>query len=540
MQVLPPGAARRVYAYPQPAGLGACHLLLGVFGPALQARRSGAYWVLGAHSLSRACTVLAVHEVYEERRSMQHRELAAFLGAFPRERVFRCVHERDLGRVLRRGVLEGLDQEDTCVTSDVWLALEGARAYGPGWHLLVFELAVGREAVGPYAPPAASVCSADAHVCTVVNAERTVFRPLYPDQLLLHMVVELEVYACKAAPPGYEETPTLNPGQDMQRARQRALAAAVVASADCQSLPVAESTRDACWQAGMQLARAGVSQYNTPDASALDFCTDASCALLHATDAKLCAADIFRDTSTSPVVGELGCSSPGTVDVYACDFEHKFLAAPMQDRSHAGADAVPEADAGAGAVFEAPAGAYFVAEADAGADAVLEADAGADFVAKADAGADAVLEADAGADFVAEADAGADFVAEADADADAVRMAGNLHTHPRMDPKRSGARTRAQSPNMVRSSKLERGSAVVMRHMLPPFQFCEGKAGHVWHVDHGKRPKFWVLAQDAAVGLKIAKINSGRSSYYAPHVILILQRFQLERCADAADAQAEA
>ena len=179
-------------------------------------------------------------------------------------------------------------------------------------------------------------------------------------------------------------------------------------------------------------------------------------------------------------------------------------------------------------------------EADAGADFVAKADAGADFVAKADAGADAVLEADAGADFVAEADAGADFVAEADADADAVRMAGNLHTHPRMDPKRSGARTRAQSPNMVRSSKLERGSAVVMRHMLPPFQFCEGKAGHVWHVDHGKRPKFWVLAQDAAVGLKIAKINSGRSSYYAPHVILILQRFQLERCADAADAQAEA
>jgi hypothetical protein len=109
-----------------------------------------------------------------------------------------------------------------------------------------------------------------------------------------------------------------------------------------------------------------------------------------------------------------------------------------------------------------------------------------------------------------------------------------------MDPKRSGARTRAQSPNMVRSSKLERGSAVVMRHMLPPFQFCEGKAGHVWHVDHGKRPKFWVLAQDAAVGLKIAKINRGRSSYYAPHVMLILQRFQLERCADAADAQARA
>tara|TARA_Y100000389_G_scaffold132857_1_gene130322 strand:+ start:4182 stop:5804 length:1623 start_codon:yes stop_codon:yes gene_type:complete len=540
MQALPPGAARRVYAYPQPAGLGACHLLLSVFGPALQARRGGAYWVLGARSLSCACTVLAVHEVHEERRSIQHRELAAFLGAFPRECVFRCVHERDLGRVLRRGVLEGLDQEDTCVTSDVWLALEGARAYGPGWHLLVFELAVGREAVGPYAPPAASVCSADAHVCTVVNTERTVFRPLYPDQLLLHMVVELEVYACKAAPPGYEETPASNPELYMQRARQRALAAAVVASADCGSPPVAESTRDACWQAGMQLARAGVPQYNTPDASALDFCTDASCALLHATDARLCAADIFRDTSTSPVVGELGCSSPGTVDVYACDFEHKFLAAPMQDRSHAGADAVPEADAGAGAVFEAPAGADFVAEADAGACAALEAPAGADFVAEVDAGADAVPEADAGAGAAFEAPAGADFVAEAEAGADAVRMAGNLHTHPRMDPKRSGARTRAQSPNMVRSSKLERGSAVVMRHMLPPFQFCEGKAGHVWHVDHGKRPKFWVLAQDAAVGLKIAKINRGRSSYYAPHVMLILQRFQLERCAHAADAQAEA
>ena len=510
MQALPPGAARRVYAYPEPAGVRACQLLHGLFGAALQARRGCDYWVLGACGLSCACTVLAVHDVYEGRRSIQHWELAAYLGAFPRERVFRCVHERDLGRVLRRGVLEGLEQQDTCVTSDVWLAVEGARAYGPGWHLLVFELAVGREAVGPYTPPAACACSADAHVCTVVNTERTVFRPLYPDQLLLHMVVELEVYACKAAPPGYEETPTLNPGQDMQRARQRALAAAVVASADCGSPPVAESTRDACWQAGMQLARAGVSQYNTPDASALDFCTDASCALLHATDARLCAADIFRDTSTSPVVGELGCSSPGTVDVYACDFEHKFLAAPMQDRSHAGADAVPEADAGAGAVFEA--------------------DAGADFVAEADAGAGAVVEAPAGADAVLEADAGAD----------AVRMAGYLHTHPRMDPKLSGARTRAQSPNMVRSSKLERGSAVVMRHMLPPFQFCEGKAGHVWHVDHGKRPKFWVLAQDAAVGLKIAKINSGRSSYYPPHVMLILQRFQLERCADAADAQAEA
>ena len=500
MQALPPGAARPVYAYPQPASVGACQLLLGVFGPALQARRGGDFWVLGARSPSCACTVLAVHDVNEERRSMQHRELAAYLGAFPRERVFRCVHERDLGRVLRRGVLEGLEQEDTCVTSDVWLALEGARAYGAGWHVLVFELAVGREAVGPYAPPAASVCSADAHVCTVVNAERTVFRPLYPDQLLLHMVVELEVYTCKAAPPEYEATPVLNPGLDMLRVRQRVLAAAVVASADCRSPPVAESTRDACWQAGMQVARAGICQYNTADPSDLDFCTDASSALLLATDAKLCAADIFCDTSTSPVVGELGCSCPDTVNVYACDFEHKFLAVPIQDRSHAGADCVPEADAGADAVFEA----------------------------------------DVGADYVPEADAGADSVPEEDAGADAVRMAGNVQTLPRMDTKRSGARTRAQSPNMVRSSKLERGSAVVMRNMLSPFQFCEGKLGHVWHVEHGKRPKFQVLVQDAAVGLKIAKINSGRRSYYAPHVMLILQRFQLERCADVEHARARA
>jgi hypothetical protein len=110
---------------------------------------------------------------------------------------------------------------------------------------------------------------------------------------------------------------------------------------------------------------------------------------------------------------------------------------------------------------------------------------------------------------------------------------------PRMCPKQTGARTRAQSPNMVRSSKLHHGAAVVMRNMLHPFKFCEGKLGHVWHVNHGKRPIFWVIAQDENIGLEIAKINRGRRSYYAPHFILMLQRFQLERCADAAGATAE-
>ena len=494
MQALPPGAARPVYAYPQHASFGTCELLYGVFGEALQGRRRGDFWVLRARSTSRACTVLAVHDVYEERRSNQYRDLAAYLAEYPRERVFRCVHQRDLARVLQCGVLEGLAQEDICVTSDVWLALEGASAYGPGWNLLVFELAVGREAVGQYELPPAFPCGADVHVCTLVNAERTVFRALYPDQLLLQMVVEIEVYACKDAPPEYGETPVLNPGLHMQRARQRALAAAVVGSADYGPSPVPQSTSDACSEADIEAAPARLSRPTTRGALAVDFCTDGSCALLQATDARLCAADIFCDTSTSPITAEAARGSPDTVDVYACDFEPHFFAFCTADTRNTGTHAV------AGKIS-----------------------------------CSGLHTADARQPQVCEADARKPQVCEADA-----RERSDARPGARMCPKKSGARTRAQSPNRVCCSKLPYGAVVVMRNMLRPFEFCEGKLGQVWHVEHGKRPKFWVIALDKAVGVKIAEINSGRSAYYAPHFILMLQRFQLERCSDVAHAQAKA
>ena len=542
MQALPPGAARAAYTFPEPASLHACQLLDGVFGSALQARRGADLWVLGARIRSCACTVLAVHEVYEARWSDRHKDLAAYLAAYPSERVFRCVHQRDLGRVLQRGVLEGLAKEDTCLTSDVSLALEGARVFGPGCYLLVFELAVGREAVAPYEAAEVHPGTAGAHVCTVVNAERTLFRPQYPDQLLLHLVVELEVYACEPAPPELQRTPMCNPALDMQRARENALASAAGSSVDVgnsrrppsnfrgvreqitadarNSFPKAEHApkhapcslygvygnaaahaADARSDAERSLQHAPCSLYGvygnatahaadeladadrslqhatagnmcrlgsgfqsacekmtTHAAMGMDLCTDASFALLHATEARLCAADIFWDTSTSPVVDAVGCGSREIAETYACDFVPKFVVCSEP------AESTPDTS---------------------------------------------------------------------DADARCGRHA--APASPQNCSKSGRTRTRARSPNMVRCSGLDCGAQVVMRNMIQPFKFCEGERGHVWHVHRGKRPIFFVIAQNMNVSVRIVEINSRRKNYHAPCMILMLQRFQLEQCADVVE-----
>lgn len=330
MQALPPGAARSVYAFPKPATVRVCKLLHAVFGAALQAWRGGYYWVLGVRCARYACTVLAVHEVDEARRSDRHRDLATFLAEYPREQVYRCVHERDLERVLKYGVLEGLDDVDACLTSDVWLALEGACPLGPRWHLLVFELAVGGEAVAPYDAGAECAHAAGAHVCTVVNAERTLFRPLYPDQLLLHMVLELEVCECKAVAPEQEHTPLCNPALDIERARENALAGALGSTLGAANV---RALQDAPFGPGGKRAnapthagplRADVGRAVRQVALGLDFCTDASCALLHGTEARLCAGEIFSDTDTSPVADVVGCECLHTAETYACNFVPQF------------------------------------------------------------------------------------------------------------------------------------------------------------------------------------------------------------------------
>jgi hypothetical protein len=160
-----------------------------------------------------------------------------------------------------------------------------------------------------------------------------------------------------------------------------------------------------------------------------DLCTDTSCALLHATDARLCAADIFGDTSTSPVVDAIGCGSWELGETYVCDFVPKF------------------------AVCSAPAGSM-----------------------------------------------------PDTCDADARRWD---------------------------CSGLDRGVQVVMRNMIQPFRFCEGERGLVLHVQRGKLPLFWVIAWDMNVSMEIVKINSRRKNYCAPCKILMLQRYQLEQCADS-------
>ena len=234
---------------------------------------------------------------------------------------------------------------------------------------------------------------------------------------------------------------------------------------------------------------------------AVDFCNDSSCALLQATDAKLCAQDIFLETDKSPVAAELRSSGLDNVEIYACDFVPQFTMAWKEDECYKSTSR--GVTAAACSSFDA-----------------IES------YKKDEAGAQ-VCTVDI-------------FIDNEETYQANTCGESNAHMEPRMCPKRYSARTRAKSPNMVRCSQLQCGVAVIMRNMLHPFEFCEGKLGHVWRVHQGKRPIFWVRAQDTALSLEIARVNSRRRSYYPPFVILMLQRFQLERCVDVAEAQSQA